>query len=92
MRYAVLPPFEKTFQKLIPQDKKAVKEAIRWLITFYETGQRPAGLGLKKLTEDIWEIRAGIRLRILFTIEGDLLTWGIVGSHDQIRKFLKSAR
>ncbi|MFH0796217.1 MAG: hypothetical protein V2A65_04075 [Candidatus Omnitrophota bacterium] len=92
MRYAVLPSFEKTFQKLVPQDKKTVKEAIRWLITFYEMGQRPAGLGLKKLTEDIWEIRAGIRLRILFTIEGDFLTWGTVGSHDQIRKFLKSVR
>ncbi|PIP15448.1 MAG: hypothetical protein COX46_05870 [bacterium (Candidatus Ratteibacteria) CG23_combo_of_CG06-09_8_20_14_all_48_7] len=90
MRYAVPPSFEKTFQKLIPQDKKVVKGAIRSLISFYETGQRPVGLGLKKLTEDIWEIRAGIRLRILFTIEGDLLSWCIVGSHDQIVRFLKS--
>jgi hypothetical protein len=92
MRYSILPSFEKTFKALSVADRERVKHAMQVLDTFYETGVRPPGLGLKKLSERIWEVRAGLRLRVIFGLEGDILTWGIVGDHEQIRRYLRSLR
>lgn len=92
MRYVVLPSFEKTLRELGESDRHRIKYAMQSLKIFYETGQRPTGLGLKKLTSQMWEIRAGLRLRVIFTLEEDVLTWGIVGDHEQIRRHLKSRR
>ena len=49
-----------------------------------------AGLGIRKLhASGIWEARVGLGLRIVFTLEAELLTLVRVGSHDEIRRFLR---
>jgi mRNA-degrading endonuclease YafQ of YafQ-DinJ toxin-antitoxin module len=49
-----------------------------------------AGLGIRKLhPSGIWEARVGLGLRVVFGIQPDLLALVRVGTHDDIRRFLK---
>lgn len=49
-----------------------------------------AGLGLRKLHRSgIWEARVGLGLRIVFALQPDLLALVRVGTHEDVRRFLK---
>ena len=50
-----------------------------------------AGLGIRKLhASGIWEARLGLRLRLVFTLEPQLLTLVLVGTHEDVRRFLRN--
>lgn len=59
MQYEPLPSFERILKKLPEDIKEKVKEAIFSLMDFFETGKKSYGLGLKKLGNNLWEIRVG---------------------------------
>ena len=90
MKFYSTPSFTRYFGKLDPQQKANVKEAINKLINAYTFEPLPAGLGLKKLRQNLWEIRVSLGGRILFSILGDKVSFILVGSHDDIRKYLKN--
>jgi hypothetical protein len=49
-----------------------------------------AGLGIRKLhASGIWEARVGLGLRLVFTLEHRLLTLVLVGTHEDVRRFLR---
>lgn len=82
--------FEKSLKKINPKDKENVDEACRTLLDIVEKRENPSqGIGLKKLEKIFWEIRAGIHLRIIFEWREDLIKFLLVGSHDEIKRFLK---
>ncbi|MDP2211202.1 MAG: hypothetical protein Q8J63_05640 [Candidatus Aquicultor sp.] len=89
MNYEYKPSFERMFKKLEPGAKIRVVDAIFSLIDFFETGQRTVGLGLKQLRGDFWEIRVDLKIRVLFVFESDTVSFIIVGTHDDISKFLR---
>jgi hypothetical protein len=89
MRYERKPSFDRTFRRL-PKDRQArAKEAMRQLVAFFETRERPQGLGLRRLRGDFWEVRAGLSDRIMFRLIGDLVEFVVVGNHDEIRRALR---
>ncbi|MEW6008880.1 MAG: hypothetical protein AB1629_04520 [Candidatus Omnitrophota bacterium] len=90
MRYISKTSFDNTFKKLSPEFKENVKQAIQALSIFFESGQKTPGLGLKHLRRDFWEIRTGLKIRILFKFSSDLIEFIIVGTHDDIKRYLKS--
>ena len=47
------------------------------------------GLGFRKLRDRTWEIRAGLKLRVLMELDGHILTLILVGSHDDIQRALR---
>ena len=89
MRYERKPSFDRTLQRLPPDRKARVKEAVQALVVFFETKQQPQGLGLKRLRRDYWEIRAGLGDRVMFRLSGGLVEFVIAGDHDEIRRFLR---
>jgi len=51
---------------------------------------RHAGMGIRKLHRSgIWEARVGLGLRLVFALGKDLLTLVRVGSHEDVRRFLR---
>lgn len=50
---------------------------------------RHRGLGVRKLTATWLELRVGLELRIVFQHRPDCLWFGMVGSHDEVKKFLR---
>ena len=82
--------FLRLFKELSLQQQKKINNVISNFISCLEKKtQIPHGIGLKKLTKDFWEIRVGLDLRVLFTIELDTLSFVFVGSHDEIKRYLK---
>ena len=49
------------------------------------------GLGLRQLKPGCYEVRAGLDMRAALLREGDDLVVAIVGNHNAIRRWLKSA-
>ena len=51
---------------------------------------RHAGLGIRKLHRSgIFEARVGLGLRLVFALQPELLALARVGSHEEVRRFLR---
>jgi len=89
MKVRFLRSFDESKERLENAVQEKVETSMDSLLSFFETGEKQKGLGLKKLRNPFWEIRAGIRTRVLFSLENDILTFIVVGNHDEIRRFLR---
>lgn len=90
MKIVFLKSFHKSIRSLHQKDKEKVKQACETLIRLLESeASGYKGLVLKHLMDSYWEIRVGLKLRIIFSWEEDLLKFILLGSHDAIKKFLK---
>jgi len=83
--------FKTLHQKLDRTRRQKVDRALQQLIHVLETQQWPRGLGLKKLRWHLWEVRVDLSDHIVFKRENDLVTFLVVGSHDDVQRFLKHA-
>ena len=90
MRYKFLNSFERSLQNLSLEEKKQIKKSLYQLIDAFQSQTITPGLGLKKVSSAIWELRVGLRLRVVFVLEEDLVKWSFVGNHDEVRRFIKS--
>ena len=91
MRFEFKPSFERSIKSLPPSEKTDVKEAAAQLIDVLSRDRQiHQGLGLKRLMGDFWEVRKGIRVRILFRWTGDLIEFVLAGNHDDVKRFLKN--
>ena len=86
-----LASYDRSFRKLPHAAQTHTEKAIDRLLDYFLTGQRPHGLGLKRLYKRYWEIRVGLGIRVLFELGRDRLTFIFVGNHDDIRRWLKTA-
>jgi hypothetical protein len=64
---------------------------LRELPTAFGRPHAHGGLGLRQLKPGCYEVRAGLDVRAALLREGDDLVLAIVGNHDDIRRWLKSA-
>lgn len=83
------PSFERILKKLDPHIKSWVKDATAKVIDFYTADKKSEGLGVKRLRGNIWEARAGLKIRVLYDLAGSRLTFILAGSHDDVKRFLK---
>lgn len=90
MRYLSSEAFDQSLQELPEAKKKQVKKSLRLATAFFETGDLPHGLGMKPLGHGLWEIRVGLSERIIFQKQDDAIQYLLVGSHDEIKQFLKN--
>ena len=88
MRVSFAPAFLKQLEKLDHRVKASAKEAAGKIIDFYELRAKAPGLGVKRLRGDIWEARAGLKIRILYLLKDDGLRFVLAGTHDEVIKFL----
>lgn len=78
-----------SWKGLTKERQHKAQEALKQLVSFFEGGDRPQDLGLKKLKNPFWEIRTDLKDRIIFTFEKNRVSFIIIGNHDQIRRLLK---
>lgn len=90
MRFEFKPSFERSL-KSSPSEKSEIKEAAVQLIDVLSRDRQiHQGLGLKRLRGDFWELRKGIKSRILFRWQGDFVEFVLAGNHDDVKRFLKN--
>ena len=71
--------------------RAAVFETILALPDAFRQPGQHAGLGLRKLhPSGVWEVRIGLELRVLIQMAPDTAIFRFLGSHDQVRKYLKN--
>ena len=80
-------------KQLAALQKQPRAEALLALIDLCEAFGRPyvhAGLGVRKAGAKLFECRAGLRLRILFTADPETITAHRIGDHDEVKQWFKS--
>ena len=91
MRIALTDRFQREVRALSSEQRAALFEVLLGLSGALGDPHRHVGVGLRKLhASGIWEARLGLGLRLVFGIERDLATLTTVGTHDDVRRYLKS--
>ena len=90
MKYEFKPSFDKSVKSLPSETKQEIKELCIALIDVLSGEQDlSAGMGLKNLRKNFWEVRKGLKLRILFRWRSDHIEFVLAGTHEEIKKHLK---
>ncbi len=87
----ILPSFERSAKKLAPDQKRQLTESLESFNTFLISGQVSKGLGWKKIGHEKYEFRVDIRRRVIVKEEGDVFYLVLVGDHNEIKRYLRSA-
>lgn len=90
MKITLTARFQEGVRQLGPTERLGVLDAVLGLPRAFASPHAHSGLGLRKLHRSgIWEIRVGLGLRILLGLEDDAAKLLLVGSHDEVRRFLR---
>jgi len=79
--------------KRLPLDRKRrIHDAVEALIKGLNAEPQvlPPGLGFKRLRANFHEIRAGLADRVIVKWTGHHLQFVLAGSHDEVRRFLRT--
>lgn len=89
MKILLTERFQKRILKLCLEERAKVFEALLGIPVAMKNPHRHAGIGLRKLHRSgIYEVRIGLGLRIIFAFRKGELILAMVGSHDDVRKYL----
>ena len=93
MRFRYKKAFLRRFDRSSQQEKELIIDADKQIRNYYTTQIAPYGLGIKKLydngKERIFEARISDKIRILWVESGDLVSFAILGNHEEVRNFIK---
>ncbi|MFH0935571.1 MAG: hypothetical protein V1828_01725 [Candidatus Omnitrophota bacterium] len=91
MRLEFKPSFDRSVKNFRGRKKEEIKQTASQAVDILSSDRLiHKGLGLKRLKGDFWEIRKGLKARILFRWHGSLVEFILAGDHDDIRRFLKN--
>ena len=89
MEIITTPAFLRAAKKLPSDRLDEVDAAVEQLPELFGNPHRHQGLGIRQLKPHYFELRAGLDLRVLFTLSRGNLYLRTVGNHDHIRAWLK---
>ncbi|MBI5386598.1 MAG: hypothetical protein HZA90_18155 [Verrucomicrobia bacterium] len=91
MKRAILPPdFREKLRSLPKELRREIGVAITDLEGGFGEPHRHRGLGIRALRDDYFEIRIGLKLRLVFRNIPQGLVCEMIGDHDDVKRFLKS--
>ena len=91
MRIDFKPSFDRSLKALHAKEKEEIKKVAKDTVDVLTQDRFISkGIGLKRLRGDYWEVRKGLKVRILFKWKGDLAEFILAGNHDDIKRFLKN--
>ena len=76
--------------KLAPAEIDVVNGALRALPDLWGKPHAHSGYALRRLAPGLYEIRAGLALRIVFDAVGGLLRCDFVDHHDDVQAYLRN--
>ena len=94
MKFRYKRAYLKQFEKFSAQNKKIIIEADRQIRHYYITQTAPYGLRIKKFYDNsrdrIFEARVSDKIRIVWVESEKLISFVIMGNHDEVRRYIKS--
>ena len=82
------PRFRRSARRLSPDQHKQVAVAADMLREAFGKSHLHSGLGIRRLSEEVYEFRAGRDLRVVFELYGSRAELVLIGNHDDVRKFM----
>jgi hypothetical protein len=90
MRILLTKRFLACVKKLSAADATAVDAALEGLSENFGKPHTHSGQSVRVLRAPVYELRASLTLRIVFVRSRDALLVDFVGTHDEVRAFLKN--
>ncbi len=91
MKFEFRSSFDRSVKSFHGREKEEIKKvALQAINILSQDRMLHKGIGLKRLKGDFWEIRHGLKARILFRWEGSLVEFILAGDHNDIKLFLKN--
>lgn len=91
MRFEFKPSFDKSVRSFHAKEKEEIKRiALQTIDILSHEKIIYKGIGLKRLKGNFWEVRYGLKARILFRWEKDLVEFILAGDQNDIKRYLKS--
>ena len=91
MRFEFKSSFDRSVKAYHGREKEEIKQVASQAIDILSQDRLiHKGIGLKRLKGDFWEIRKGLKSRILFRWQGDLVEFVLAGDHNDINRYLKN--
>ena len=84
------PRFLAALRRLSEEDVTRTEEALRLLPECFGQPHLHAGISIRRLRKNIFECRAGLKVRILFRANPPDLEVFFVGNHDEVRRLIRS--
>ncbi|NNN05441.1 MAG: hypothetical protein HKL90_06035 [Elusimicrobia bacterium] len=88
LQFAFSSGFGKSLKGLQPREKVAVQRRVDSFMLAMDVRQVPAGFGLKKLGDVLWEFLTDLPIRVVFRWDKGLITFLFLGNHNEVRRFL----
>jgi hypothetical protein len=96
MRFIYKERYLKRFDRFPAEEQTLILETDQQIRAFYATRQAPTGLGIKLLYRSgpgkVFEARASRGIRIVWAERGDMVSFVLVGLHDEVKRYLRSLR
>jgi mRNA-degrading endonuclease YafQ of YafQ-DinJ toxin-antitoxin module len=90
VKIALQASFQRDVGRLSAAERAAVFGALLSLPRALGDPHAHLGLAVRKLHKSgIWEARVGLGLRIVLGLQGGVLTLDRVGTHDEVRRYLR---
>jgi mRNA-degrading endonuclease RelE of RelBE toxin-antitoxin system len=80
----------RALKKIPKADHTNINAAIAQLAGTIGNPHQHSGVGVRRLHPGIFEIRVGLRLRVVFTVRADKVFLHTVGDHDQVQDWLRN--
>ena len=91
MKFEFKSSFDRSVKAFHDREKEEIKAlAIQLIEMLSRDKEIHKGIGLKRLKDNFWGARKGLKTRILFRWDGELVEFVLAGNHNDVRKFLKS--
>jgi hypothetical protein len=84
------PRFRSSARALPAVSQQQVADAVAALREQFGRPHEHSGAGIRRLSGDLFECRAGRDLRVVFELSGGLATLVLVGTHSEVQRFLKN--
>ncbi len=91
MKFEFKSSFDRSVKSFPNYEKEEIKNLAIELVDMLSRDRAiHKGVGLKRLRGNFWEARKGLKTRILFRWDGELVEFVLAGNHDDVKRFLKT--
>ena len=94
MEFVYKERYVKRFDRFPRHEQALIYEADRQIQAYYQTRAAPVGLRIKLLytkgPDKVFEARASQSIRIIWIERQEIVSFILVGSHDEVNRYLRS--
>jgi mRNA-degrading endonuclease RelE of RelBE toxin-antitoxin system len=84
--------FLRAYKKLGLSDQTQVRAALAKLPQLIGKAHEHHGTSVRRLNPGVFELRVGLRFRVIFTLSRDIAILWTVGDHDHVQAWLRNIK